>query len=190
MPSREYSSWRAQKLTDPERAARYLTTALEESPEDFLYALKNVIQANQVSSVAKLAGVQRESLYRSFSTTGNPTWTTMQSVLRAVGVEFPGVQAISRRRVSSSTPETPVSAGTRKRRARRKISGTSGQQFSLQFTQAIPISQATSASHVASIEQYDRGGAEVSNIVSDVNVLPGFFLQQQLAARAVPNLMR
>ncbi len=149
MPSREYSSWRAQKLTDPERAAKYMTTALEESPEDFLYALKNVIQANQVSTVAKLAGVQRESLYRSFSKTGNPTWTTMQSVLRAIGVEFPRVQAINHH-VPSPTPETPASAGTRtrKRRARRKISGTGYQQLSLEFTQTVPIPQGGSASKV------------------------------------------
>lgn len=187
MPSSNYSTWRAQRLTDPERAAKYLTAALEESPEDFLYALKNVIQANQVSSVAKRAGVQRESLYRSFSLKGNPTWTTMQSVLRAVGVEFPGVQAISTAGASSLVPRTPISAGTKKRRARRKTAGTTYCQLELPFQQAVPTPRAALSPVVNAAEQYGKGVTETRPIVAEVPTLPGFFLQQQYGAGAVTN---
>jgi hypothetical protein len=41
-----------------------------------------------MTSVAKEAGVQRETLYRSLSETGNPTLTTFESVLSVCGVEI------------------------------------------------------------------------------------------------------
>jgi probable addiction module antidote protein len=86
--TRSYSSWRLEKLTDPDIAAHYLNAAKNDSSEMFLKALGNVIQAHQVASVAKKAGVQRESLYRSFSGKGNPTWDTFRSVLNALEIEF------------------------------------------------------------------------------------------------------
>jgi len=38
--TRSYSSWRADKLSDPERAARYLNAALNESKEAFSMLLQ------------------------------------------------------------------------------------------------------------------------------------------------------
>jgi probable addiction module antidote protein len=86
--TRKYSQWRLEKLSDPERAARYLNAAKRESKEAFLYALKNVIQAHQVSKIAKDAGVSRESVYRSFSADGNPTLYTFDSVLDVLGMDW------------------------------------------------------------------------------------------------------
>jgi probable addiction module antidote protein len=86
--TRSYSEWRLEKLSDPRRAARYLNAAKKDSKEAFLHALKNVIQANQVAKVAREAGVSRESVYRSFSAEGNPTFDTLSAILEAVDIDF------------------------------------------------------------------------------------------------------
>lgn len=77
-----------ESLTDPAEAAEYLNAAIEDSTESFLKALGNVAQARQMTKVAKDAGIQRETLYRSLLNQGNPTFTTLSSVLRAVGVRI------------------------------------------------------------------------------------------------------
>jgi probable addiction module antidote protein len=41
-----------------------------------------------MSKVAKDAGIQRETLYRAFSEQGNPTFETLSSVLRALGMKL------------------------------------------------------------------------------------------------------
>jgi probable addiction module antidote protein len=86
--TRPYSAWRLEKLADPAIASDYLNASLNESPEIFLKALKNVAQARQISKVAKDAGVQRETLYRSLSEQGNPTFQTLSSVLAALGLKL------------------------------------------------------------------------------------------------------
>ena len=75
-------------LLDPVEASAYLNAALEDSPEAFLKALKNVAQARPMAKVAKDAGIQRETLYRSFSEQGNPTFETLSSVLGALGMKL------------------------------------------------------------------------------------------------------
>jgi probable addiction module antidote protein len=85
------SSYRQSLLTallDPVEASAYLNADLEDSPEAFLKALKNVAQARQMAKVAKDAGVQRETLYRSLSEQGNPTFETLSSVLGALGMKL------------------------------------------------------------------------------------------------------
>jgi probable addiction module antidote protein len=75
-------------LLDPAEASAYLNAALEDSPEAFLKALKNVAQARTMASVAREAGIQRETLYRAFSENGNPTFETLSSVLAALGMKL------------------------------------------------------------------------------------------------------
>jgi probable addiction module antidote protein len=85
------SSYRQSLLTsllDPIEASAYLNAALEDSPEAFLKALKNVAQARTMASVAREAGIQRETLYRAFSEQGNPTFETLSSVLAALGMKL------------------------------------------------------------------------------------------------------
>ena len=85
------SSYRHSLLTallDPVEASAYLNAALEDSPEAFLKALKNVAQARTMAQVAKEAGIQRETLYRAFSEQGNPTFETLSSVLGALGMKL------------------------------------------------------------------------------------------------------
>jgi probable addiction module antidote protein len=186
MPKRtgDFNSWHIEKLSDPTIAANYLNKVWDDSRHLFLDAVKDVIQARQVSSVAKRVGVQRESLYRSFSSAaGNPTWTTMQAVLNAVGVEFPGVQVIG---AAPRESEPPQSTGTKKRRGRkRKTSGTSHQQLTL------PLSDVTNAAYVIdfgnpvfAIEQrYSASfiAPDVINEINEVGVMlpPAYMLQDQ-----------
>jgi probable addiction module antidote protein len=83
-----YRSWQMEKLSDPAIAAAYLNACLDESPQTFLSGLKKVAQARQMTAVAKEAGIQRETLYRSISEQGNPTLETLSSVLAVLGMEL------------------------------------------------------------------------------------------------------
>lgn len=112
--TRRTSSYRnalLEALADPAEAEAYLNAAIEDSPESFLKALGNVAQARQITKVAKEAGIQRETLHRSFSSQGNPTFSTLSSVLRAVGfklsigVAHPPVRSI--RLVPSTASASP-----------------------------------------------------------------------------------
>ena len=84
--TRSFREIRTERLANPEVAAAYLSATQKNSPENFLSALKQVAQARKMATVARDSGVQRETLYRSFSEQGNPTWGTLVSVLSAVGV--------------------------------------------------------------------------------------------------------
>ena len=85
--SRPFQELLLERVADPEVAKHYLNEALEESHESFLKALKAVAQARQVAKVARDAGLQRETLYRSLSEQGNPTLDTLSSILGAVGLK-------------------------------------------------------------------------------------------------------
>ena len=41
-----------------------------------------------MAAVAKRAGIPRESLYRVLSDKGNPRWTTLAPVVRAMGLKL------------------------------------------------------------------------------------------------------
>lgn len=76
---------------NPEFAAEYLKAALEDSeePEVLLIALRRVAEARGgVAKVAKAAGVERESLYRALSSRGNPRWSTLVAVTKAMGLKL------------------------------------------------------------------------------------------------------
>jgi len=86
--TRPYREALLESLTDPVEAKLYLKAVLEDYPEGFLKALRNVAQANQMTKVAKAAGVKRETLYRALSDDGNPTLDTLTGVLAALGLKF------------------------------------------------------------------------------------------------------
>jgi probable addiction module antidote protein len=90
MPKRatSYRAWLGNKLSDPKIAAKYLSAALDDSPEMFLKALRKVAEVRQITKVAEEAGISRESLYRMTCETGNPTYTSLGGILRALGLTF------------------------------------------------------------------------------------------------------
>ena len=78
----------AELRSDPDYAAEYLSAAKADSNDAFLVALRDVAEARQgMRRVAKEAGVNRESLYRALSKNGNPSISTLDAVLQALGIE-------------------------------------------------------------------------------------------------------
>ena len=90
MPKRtiDYRETLLEGLKDPVEAAHYLNAALRDSEEMLLVALRDVAEARQMSKVAKVAGVSRESLYRMLTASGNPTYRNLFRILRALNIEF------------------------------------------------------------------------------------------------------
>ncbi|AAM86639.1 putative addiction module antidote protein [Yersinia pestis] len=88
-------------MEDPEFAQVYLHQALldideEGGQEAFLMALRHVVEARGgMASVAKKAGVSRETLYRTLSPSGNPTLKTLLSVVSATGFQFSHLASIT-----------------------------------------------------------------------------------------------
>jgi probable addiction module antidote protein len=79
----------AEYLDDPQAIAAYMTDALESDDPAFITdALGVVARARGMSQVAQEAGLSRESLYRALSVNGNPEFTTVLHVLRALGLQF------------------------------------------------------------------------------------------------------
>jgi len=102
-----HQEWLVDELADPELAALYLTAALEDSPEMFLEAVKDVAQAkHKISEIAKQAGITRESVYRSFSADGNPAFKTFLKFLDILDIEMKfQAKAI---KTESETPIAPA----------------------------------------------------------------------------------
>lgn len=86
--TRLYQKALDEALADPDEAKEYLNAAMDDSPEAFLKALRNVARVRTMSEVAKETGLQRESLYRSLSERGNPTLQTLSSVLQVMGLKI------------------------------------------------------------------------------------------------------
>jgi len=84
--TRSYKEGLLASLADTQEAAHYLEAALEESSELFLVALRDVAEARQMAKVAKDAGVAREALYRMLSESGNPTLSSLSSILKSLGL--------------------------------------------------------------------------------------------------------
>lgn len=81
----------AEQLRTPEEMAAYLDAWLEEAPDDaagIARALGDIARAKGMSQVARDAGLSRESLYKALSETGNPSFSTVLKVARALGVRF------------------------------------------------------------------------------------------------------
>ena len=75
-------------LQSPKEAAQYLNAAMEDSPEMFLIALKDVAEARDIPKVAAEAGVARETVYRMLRRSGNPRYGNLIGILRAIGVRM------------------------------------------------------------------------------------------------------
>ena len=103
--TREAESYREallKSLSDPEEAAHYLNACLEdEDPGVFLLALRDVAEAHGgIRAVSREAQLNRESLYRMLSRSGNPSLDSLAALLKACGLRL-GVhsaRAASRRR--------------------------------------------------------------------------------------------
>ncbi len=86
-------------LKDPDEAAQYLNACLEDEDERvFLLALRDVADAHGgIRVLSRNAHLNRESLYRMLSKSGNPSLDSLAAVLNACGLRL-AVQSTQPRR--------------------------------------------------------------------------------------------
>ena len=79
----------ADYLDTEARQVAYITSALETGDADFVRdALGLVARARGMSEIAKSAGLNRESLYKALGETGNPEFSTVMRIVRALGLRL------------------------------------------------------------------------------------------------------
>ena len=79
----------ATHLGNAEDVAAYLEAALQDGdPQLVAAALGDIARAKGMSQVARDAGLGRESLYKSLSSSGNPELATILKVITALGLEL------------------------------------------------------------------------------------------------------
>jgi len=76
-------------LRDPSYAAAYVNEALLEGDEVvFKTAIADVIRARGVGKVAKLAGINRVTVFKTLKPETRTSFTTYHSLLTACGIDF------------------------------------------------------------------------------------------------------
>jgi probable addiction module antidote protein len=79
----------ATHLATADDEAAYLEAALQDGdPQLVAAALGDIARAKGMSQVARDAGLGRESLYKSLSSSGNPELSTVLKVISALGLEL------------------------------------------------------------------------------------------------------
>jgi probable addiction module antidote protein len=88
----------ADYLDTDERQAAYITAALETGDADFVRdALGIVARARGMAQIAEKADLNRESLYKALGEKGNPEFSTVMRVLRAMGLTLSAHRAETKR---------------------------------------------------------------------------------------------
>jgi len=86
---RYYEEFLAEQLADPAEAVEYLSSCLKEGPEVFLVALRDVAKAKGgIGKLAEETNLSREALYRMLSNEGNPTFSSISSIIGALGLRL------------------------------------------------------------------------------------------------------
>ena len=79
----------AEHLNSPEDIRTFLQEVVATGDEsDFIHALNTAARAKGMTEVAKAAGVTRASLYKSLSEGGNPNFSTISKVTKALGCKL------------------------------------------------------------------------------------------------------
>ena len=81
----------AEHLRTDEDVRLYLEACIEEAGDDpafLVHALGVIAKANNMSQLARDTGLTREGLYKAFSSEGNPTFTTVSKVAKALGLQI------------------------------------------------------------------------------------------------------
>lgn len=80
-----------ESLKDPKKATNHLKTALEKLSEEndaetFLITLRSLTKVQGgMSSLSKRVGINRQNLYRTFASTGNPKFRSLNTILKGLG---------------------------------------------------------------------------------------------------------
>lgn len=76
-------------LATEEDMAAYLNAALEDGDTSVIAtALGDIARAKGMTQLAKETGITRDGLYKALSPTGNPSFDTVQKVIRAFGLKL------------------------------------------------------------------------------------------------------
>ena len=79
----------ADYLRTEEDIAAYLVAASEDGdPKVLVSAMGDVIRARNVSKIARDTGLTREGIYKAFSPEGNPSYSTVVKVARALDLDM------------------------------------------------------------------------------------------------------
>ncbi len=86
----KFTRWdAADYLKSDEDMALYLDACLEEDPGDgslVRAALNDVARAKGMTQLARNTGLTREGLYKALSASGNPEFSTVLKVIKALGI--------------------------------------------------------------------------------------------------------
>ena len=75
-------------LETEEDMAAYLNAALEDgNPAVLSAALGDIARAKGMTQLARETGISRDGLYKALSPTGNPSFATVQKVIKALGMK-------------------------------------------------------------------------------------------------------
>ncbi|MDR3276829.1 MAG: putative addiction module antidote protein [Treponema sp.] len=79
----------AEDINTKEEVYAYLEAALEENDTELLLAvIGDIARSKGMAAIAKELNVARESLYRSLSAAGNPSFATVANTLNALGYQL------------------------------------------------------------------------------------------------------
>jgi len=88
----KFSRWdAADDLKTEEDIRLYFDACLEEDPGDgslIRSALGDIARARGMSQLARDTGLAREGLYKALSAEGNPEFTTVMKVIKALGLKL------------------------------------------------------------------------------------------------------
>lgn len=82
--------WDASEYLETEAdIAAYLNAALEDGDTSVITAaLGDIARAKGMTQLAKETGITRDGLYKALSPTGNPSFDTVQKVIKAFGLKL------------------------------------------------------------------------------------------------------
>jgi probable addiction module antidote protein len=115
-PSKSHRESLLRRLQDNHEAVNYLQAALEDSQSAFLIALKNVLDSRKVTVVARASKLNRVHIYQMLAADGNPTLSSLEKLLRAIGLRVevglaaPKPKALRKRRTASARRSRALSA--------------------------------------------------------------------------------
>ena len=81
----------AEHLKTEEDMQLYLEACLEEAGDDpalIVHALGVIARAKNMSQLSRVTGMSREGLYKALSPEGNPTFSTVAKVAKALGFKL------------------------------------------------------------------------------------------------------
>jgi len=95
--SEQYSRWdSADYLKTEQDCADYFAMCVEDDPGDgslIRQALGTIARARSMTQLARDTGLAREGLYKALSPEGNPEFSTIMKVVKALGLKFSSTMA-------------------------------------------------------------------------------------------------